>query len=318
MDFRPPLFNPKAKVLSDPAYIRLHIESVLKRVNVPKIRKKKFRVFLDAVNGGGSKVVPTLLEELGCKLYPLYCEGEGGFPREPEPTPKALEKTAKQMKKTDAQIGFALDPDADRLVLLTPERGCISEEYTLPLSLLSVLPGSRNTVVTNLSSSFITEKVASEFGKIVLRSKVGEANVVAEMLNARSMFGGEGNGGVIDPEISSFGRDSLAGIAHILNVLAERNQSIDSLLDEMPEIHMEKTSYSVKDRNLNEILLKFKSSFPSKKIDERDGLWMDLGGKWIHLRASNTEPIIRLIGEAETERDLKEMMKRSSQVIAGE
>ncbi|HMV79537.1 MAG TPA: phosphoglucosamine mutase [Leptospiraceae bacterium] len=318
MDFRPPLFNPKAKVLSDPAYIRLHIESVLKRVNVPKIRKKKFRVFLDAVNGGGSKVVPMLLEELGCKVYPLYCEGEGGFPREPEPTPKALEKTAKQMRKTDAQIGFALDPDADRLVLLTPERGCISEEYTLPLSLLSVLPGNRNTVVTNLSSSFITEKVASEFGKIVLRSKVGEANVVAEMLNARSMFGGEGNGGVIDPEISSFGRDSLAGIAHILNVLAEKNQSIDSLLDEMPEIHMEKTSYSVKDRNLSEILLKFKTSFPSKKIDERDGLWMDLGGKWIHLRASNTEPIIRLIGEAETERDLKEMMKRSSQVIAGE
>ncbi|MCB1176172.1 MAG: phosphoglucosamine mutase, partial [Leptospiraceae bacterium] len=196
--FTPPKFLPKSKLKQNSReFIDLHIESVLKRVNVAKIKKRKFKVFLDAVNGGGSEVVPMLLQKLGCKVEKLYCEPGGVFPRAPEPTPSALTKTARAMKKTDAEIGFALDPDADRLVLLTPERGCISEEYTLPLSIYSVLPHTDSTnVVINLSSSFITGEVIDSYNKKLIRSKVGEANVVGDMQKTKAFFGGEGNGGV--------------------------------------------------------------------------------------------------------------------------
>lgn len=311
-----PKFQPKSKkedVSSE--YTNLHFESVLKQVDIARIKKRKFKVFIDAVNGGGSFVVPMFLEKLGCKVYREYCTPDGTFPRPPEPTPDALAKTAKLMKKTDAEIGFALDPDADRLIVLTPKRGVISEEYTLPLSVYSVLNSKLKNLVVNLSTSLITKEVIAPYGKITHFAKVGEANVVKEMIEKKAFFGGEGNGGVIDPKISSFGRDSLSGIAHILNFLSLDKTTIDKQLDLMPELFMKKESISVEGRDITKIFAKLKDSFKDGIINEKDGIRFDFASSWVHIRASNTEPIIRIIAEAKTDNDLQMLLKKTKEKI---
>lgn len=316
--FNQPKFLPDSTITNKPDAYQMHIDDVLKRVNINKIIKKKFTVFIDAVNGAGSEVVPALLEKLGCRVIRYNCTPDGIFPRPPEPTPKALSKTAKILKTSGADIGFALDPDADRLVVLSPRRGAISEELTLPLSILSVLENApkRGKVVVNLSSSFVTKEIISNYGFQFLRSKVGEANVVSLMEQEKAFFGGEGNGGVIDPAVSSYGRDALAGIAHILNVLAEKNCGIDDLLEMIPPVYMSKMTLPVGDKPLSSIYANFKEFFNPVSIDERDGLWMDLGESWLHIRPSNTEPIIRMIGEAKSKGDLVKLMEKAV-MIAG-
>ncbi|RHX85185.1 phosphoglucosamine mutase [Leptospira stimsonii] len=316
--YRPIQYKPSSKIVSGKEWCEKHIESVLKRVNVSAIRKKKYKVLVDAVSGAGSFLVPELLERLGCKPILMHCSPDGTFPRPPEPTPEALKQTSRKMKSSGADIGFALDPDADRLVVLTPKKGAISEEYTLPLSFLSLTLGKfpkKANVVVNLSTSFINEFVAGEYGVPVTRSKVGEANVVSDMLRHKSVFGGEGNGGVIDPEIASFGRDSLSGIAHILNVMATTGKKIDSLLEEMPAIHMQKTSFKIAGKNLQDIYSKFRGEFSSYSEETLDGLRLASEDSWIHIRPSNTEPIIRVIGEARTKKDLNSLLDRAGRLM---
>lgn len=305
--------HPKGYVESGEDYIDLHIQSVLDRVNVSKIKKKKFKVFVDAVSGAGSFVIPKLLQKLGCQVVSHNCNPDGTFPRPPEPTAKALKVVEPHFKKSKADIGFALDPDADRLVLFSPKRGAISEEYTLPLALQNVLSNAKKNskVIVNLSTSFVNEHVAESMGASVIRSKVGEANVVEEMIQSKAIFGGEGNGGVIDPKVPSFGRDTLSGIAHILNLMAETGKSIDSLLDELPELFMEKQSFPLsKGSSLESLYDKFKSEFSPKIISEKDGLWMYIDDSWIHIRPSNTEPIFRVIIETKSKNDLSLTLKR--------
>lgn len=222
------------------------------------------------------------------------------------------------MKSSKVDIGFALDPDADRLVILTPNKGAVSEEYTLPLSFLSLTLGKmpkKANIVVNLSTSFINEFVADQHGVSVTRSKVGEANVVSEMLRLKSVFGGEGNGGVIDPEIPSFGRDSLSGIAHTLNLMAITGKRIDSILEELPAIYMQKTSFKVAGKNLQDIYSKFRGEFSNSSEETLDGLRLTSEDSWIHIRPSNTEPIIRVIGEARTKKDLNSLLDRAERLM---
>jgi len=317
--FEKPAFNPGSGIIYNPEeYIRLHIESVQNRVDVPTIRKRKFKVFVDAVNGGGSVVVPTLLESLGCKVIRHNCIPDGKFPRPPEPTLKALAGSAKKMRSSGADIGFALDPDADRLVLISKERGAISEELTLPLSIQSILPyrsSKSDSIVINLSTSFVIEDIIQPYGLKLLRSKVGEANVVEMMKKKKSIFGGEGNGGVIDPKINSFGRDSLSGIAHTLNVLARERCDLDTVLDRMPEVFMEKATLSAEGKVKSELFQRLKDNFSSKRIDESDGLRLEFDSSWIHVRSSNTEPIIRIIAEAKTKSDLKVIIEKTREIF---
>lgn len=311
-----PQFFPKYKLeFEEKELWDLHIQSVLKRINVPKIRKRKFKVFLDAVNGGGSYVVPYFLEKLGCEVIKTHVTPNGTFPRPPEPTEEALKSSSKLIKKTKADIGFALDPDADRLVLLSPTRGAISEEYTLPISLFSSLDSSKKNIIINLSSSSITKFVASKNNKKVLYAKVGEANVVSEMLKQKAFFGGEGNGGVIDPMISSFGRDSLAGIGHILNFLAISNQKLDNVLDSLPKLFMSKKTFSIQNKNLSLLFTKLKESFPNASIDDRDGVRIDLENSWLHIRSSNTEPILRIIAESDSSKNLNSLLEKAKIII---
>ncbi|MBE8365111.1 phosphoglucosamine mutase [Leptospira borgpetersenii] len=311
-------YKPSSKIVSGKEWSEKHIESVLKRVNVSAIRKKKYKVLVDAVNGAGSALIPELLGKLGCKPILLHCSPDGTFPRPPEPTPDALKQTSRKMKSSGADIGFALDPDADRLVVLTPKKGAISEEYTLPLSFLSLTLGKmpkKANLVVNLSTSFINEFVAGQYGVPVSRSKVGEANVVSEMLRQKSIFGGEGNGGVIDPAIASFGRDSLSGIAHILNGMAATGKKIDSIVEELPAVHMQKTSFKVAGKNLQDIYSKFSEEFSAFSEETLDGLRLASDDSWIHIRPSNTEPIIRVIAEARTKKDLNSLLDRSRSLM---
>ncbi len=298
-----------------------HIQSVLEKIpNVTQIKKMKYRVVVDGVAGAGRDALPRLLEILGCRVTKLFCEPtlDGSFPRPPEPTPQALKTFSASTKKEQAAIGFALDPDADRLVLSSPTKGAIHEEYTLPLALMGtlstsalkdLLSGTRadgkkkkrsQSVIINLSSSFITATVAQYGGWKVERAPVGEANVVEMMRKTGAIFGGEGNGGVIHPEIPSYGRDSLAGAALILSAMAASGSgTIDTLLQRLPQIHMEKSKFPLGSRSLSEIFQKLAQLFPEGKKDERDGLHITLpDGSWIHARASNTEPIVRVIAEA--------------------
>lgn len=310
--------SPKGYVESGEDYIDLHLSSVLKRVNVSKIKKKKFTVFVDSVGGAGSYVVPKFLQMLGCKVISHNCNPDGTFPRPPEPTAAALKKVEPFFKKSKANIGFALDPDADRLVLFTPKRGAISEEYTLPLALMNVLASSKkkSKVVVNLSTSFLNEEVASRFGGEVIRSKVGEANVVEEMIKTKAVFGGEGNGGIIDPNIPSFGRDTLSGIAHILNIMAETGKSIDELMDELPQLYMDKQSFPLaKGMSLETLYEKFQNEFAPQLISDKDGLWMYVSDSWIHIRPSNTEPIFRVITETKSKSDLESTLERVKQCV---
>ncbi|MEM7183501.1 MAG: phosphoglucosamine mutase [Spirochaetota bacterium] len=312
-------YAPKSKFSSGEEFEVLHIESILKQVNASAIRKKKYTVLVDAVNGGGSFIVPRLLKQLGCKVIEIHCQPNGKFPRPPEPTLASLKKTSKLMRDSDADIGFALDPDADRLVVLTPTSGALSEEYTLPIAIHSPLlqPIRKKFAVINLSTSFLLQTVLDRYGKDLLRSKVGEANVVKMMQEKKAFFGGEGNGGVIDPKISSFGRDALAGIAHILNCLTQKKQTIDQLVQTLPEIYMQKTSFPIQGQNLAHLYEAFQLQFSSGDFDTRDGLRIDLQNKWIHLRPSNTEPIVRVIAEAKSKADLKSLLQKASEIVLG-
>lgn len=312
--------------------VSLHINSILKRIpNVNQIRKKKYRVVVDAVNGAGREAMPALLAALGCKVIRLNCEDRVGFARPPEPTPAALKEFGKLCQKDKVAAGFALDPDADRLVPGTAIAGAINEEYTLPLALMGYVQtlksgrtgkvgparGKRNGVVVNLSSSLLTSIVAQEAGLPFARSPVGEANVVESMLSSRAVFGGEGNGGVIDPALPSYGRDSLAGAAWILSAMAQFNiSSLDGMLQNLPAIHMRKEKIEMKRTKIPEAFRKLKKAMGhGASVDERDGLWLGFPEGWVHLRASNTEPIVRLIVEGRNAADLQTLHEAARKAL---
>ena len=303
-----------------------HIDAVLDIIpNLRAIRKKKYKVVVDAVAGAGREALPLLLEKLGCRVIPLFCEPtkRGEFPRPPEPTPMALRKFGALVKKKKAHIGFALDPDADRLVLGSPKRGAIHEEYTLPLAFLGMeeyysrvssrTKGGRRKgrpLIVNLSTANLLDAVSERAGLKVSRAPVGEANVVNAMRARKACYGGEGNGGVIHPGVPSYGRDPLVGAALTLSAMVREDKTLDELMDEMPRLYMEKTKMPLpEDLNAEEIFYRLKKEFPEGEVNEEDGLHITLPDlSWLHLRKSNTEPIIRLIAQGATSAKLKAML----------
>ncbi len=291
-----------------------HIKSVLKIIpNLKEIRSRKYRIVVDAVAGAGRDALPALLEELGCRVIRLYCDeiASGEFPRPPEPTPSALKEFGKLIKKSKASVGFALDPDADRLVTGSPEKGTINEEYTLPLALMGLAPKpGRHTMVVNLSTANLIDVIAPIYRAKVLRSPVGEANVVEMMKRHHSIFGGEGNGGVIHPGVASFGRDSLTGAALILSAMAAaKARSLDELMKRLPPLYMKKTRREISG-NPADLLVKIRQTFKMASADERDGLHLTFPDKsWLHVRSSNTEPIIRIIAQANSPADLNRLLE---------
>ncbi|MFH0974599.1 MAG: phosphoglucosamine mutase [Spirochaetota bacterium] len=302
-EFRYVPWNKTGKITYNLSAESVHVKKVISVINKNKIRKKNYKVVLDSVNGAGSEITLRLLSELNCKIVPLYCDITAPFPRGAEPVPENLKDLAKAVKKYGADIGFAQDPDADRLAIVDENGNPIGEENTLALATDHLLSKKKGRVVINLSTTKAIEDIAKRHGVNVKRTKVGEINVTDEMRRNGARIGGEGNGGVISPEIN-MGRDSLAGIGYVLEMMAERNLSVSGLVSSLPQYVMKKGKIAVGDAGKNKVMLdKIANQFKTEKITTIDGLRIDFvkhdefKDGWVHLRPSNTEPIFRIITE---------------------
>ena len=280
-------------------------------IDSKSIRNSNFTVVIDAVNGAGSNALPLLLDQLGCNVVKVFCEGNGQFDRGTEPLPANLDLLSKTVLENDADVGFAVDPDADRLAVVNEKGIPLGEEYTLVLAAEGYIKSkqTKETFVTNLSSSLALEKMALDHGCSVIRSAVGEINVVQKMLEVGSKLGGEGNGGVILKE-AHLGRDSLVGVAMILNRMSQDNKSISEIHSSLPQFHIIKDKIAVDKIDPKMVLDKVKSVFNDATIDELDGVKLIWDDCWVHLRPSNTEPIMRIYAEASSKAKAKDLINK--------
>jgi len=279
--------------------LKRHVKDVLnlKHVDLEAIRKKKFKVVADCVNGAGVYVIPDLLRQFGCEVIEHDCEKTGIFPRLPEPLPENLTATMKAVKDNNADLGVVVDPDVDRLVLITDKGEPFSEENTVTSAVKFILSKEKSNAVVNLSTTRAVDDVAAQYGGKVFRSPVGEANVVKKMKETGAIIGGEGSGGVIYPELH-YGRDALVGIALLLQLLTETGKSISQLKEELPSYFIAKQKIVLGNVNPDQVIKKLTEKYASEKINTEDGLRIDFSDHWVHFRKSNTEPIVRIIAEA--------------------
>jgi phosphomannomutase len=276
----------------------LHVKRVLEHVDVTGISAKRYKVVLDSVNGAGGVATATMLSKLGSQLVHMNATPNGQFPHDPEPTAGNLKSLCDEVKRQKAACGFAQDPDADRLAIIDEQGNYIGEEYSLALCakwILSKRPGG--VAVTNLSTSRMLDDIAAAHDGRVIRTPVGEANVIDTMLRERAVIGGEGNGGVIDPRIVP-GRDSLVGIAYVLQLLASTGKTLSQIVAEIPRYEIVKTKFDCRREDANRAVEALKGEFGHEKIDTQDGIRIDWDRAWVHARPSNTEPIMRIIAEA--------------------
>ena len=293
----------------------LHVKRVLDRVDINGISARRFKVVLDSVNGAGCVATATMLNKLGCQLIHLNATPDGQFPHEPEPTEKNLTDLAAEVKRQKASVGFAQDPDADRLAIVDENGVYIGEEYSLALCAAYIMGKKEGCVaVTNLSTSRMIDDIAARCGGKVVRTPVGEANVVQAMLREDSIIGGEGNGGVIDPRIVP-GRDSLVGIAYVLSHMAASGKTISQLVGELPRYEIVKTKFECRREDANRAVEAIKKQFASEKIDIQDGIRIDWDRAWVHARPSNTEPIMRIIAEAPDRATAEEKIAAVQRVV---
>ncbi len=293
-----------------------HIDAVKAVVDVTGIAAKRFKVVVDSINGAGCVVTPMLLGELGCEVVHLNSEPTGLFAHEPEPIAQNLTGLGEAVRKHKADIGFAQDPDADRLVLVDENGVFIGEEYTLALAAAFVLTHRKGKMAVNLSTSRMIDDLAAAVGVEVVRSPTGEANVVAAMEANGCIFGGEGNGGVIDPRVVSV-RDSLVGMAMMLQYLAETGKSLSELVAEIPSYHLLKTKMPCPADAAEKVAARTRELFaaqPEARFDDSDGLRIDLADSWVSVRASNTEPIMRIFAEAPTADAAESLVAKVKQI----
>ena len=294
------------------AYIDLHIEEVLNLnlVEVDRIKDSKFKVVVDAVNSSGGISIPLLLEMLGVEVVKLYCEPTGEFPHNPEPLAKNLQDLSKLVKEEHADLGIAVDPDVDRLALVDEKGEMFGEEYTLVSVADYVLSRKKGVTVSNLSSSRALRDVTEKHGCEYFASAVGEVNVVAKMKEVNAVIGGEGNGGVIYPELH-YGRDSLVGVALFLSLLAEREIKVSELRQTYTSYFMAKEKIELTpDLDVDKLLEAIAKTYQNEDITTIDGVKIDFKENWVHLRKSNTEPIIRIYTEAKSQNEADNLAQR--------
>jgi phosphomannomutase len=292
--------------------VQRHIERVLAipYLDLEGIRARKFHVALDCCRGAGAVIMPELLEALGCRVTSINLETDGRFPRSPEPIAENLGELERLVLDTEAAIGFAVDPDVDRLALVSDAGKAIGEDFTLALAARLVLRHRRGPLVTNLSTSRIMEDVARDAGVEVIRTPVGEINVAVRMRDEGAPIGGEGNGGVILPEVH-LGRDAPVGAALILQLLLEESRSLAEIVAGLPQYTIVKDKLSRPDTSLDVVYHALRSAFPEALADTQDGLRLSWPDRWVHIRPSGTEPIVRVIAEAPTGEAALELVRRS-------
>ena len=278
----------------------IHIQKILDlpMVDAEAIKAKKFKVVVDAVNSTGGIAIPQLLEHFGCEVVKLYCEPNGQFPHNPEPLKEHLGDICALMKTEKADVGIVVDPDVDRLALVDENGELFGEEYTLVAVADYLLRHKKGVAVSNLSSSRALRDVARNLGSEYFASAVGEVNVVTLMKEKNAVIGGEGNGGIIYPELH-YGRDSLVGVALFLTHLAKENKTVSELRATYPSYFMGKKKIELTpDIDVDSLLTKMEKEYQTEDISTVDGLKIDFENNWVHLRKSNTEPIIRIYTEA--------------------
>ena len=281
-----------------------HIRAILDVLGPLPQKQRRLRVVLDACNGAGSIVGPKLLRALGADVITINDQPNGEFPRPAEPTPENLSALCATVKEHRADIGFAQDMDADRLAIVSEFGEPIGEDYTLVLATQYVLSKQPGPIVANLSTTSALDFVAQLSGSPLHRTRIGEANVTECMQREHAVIGGEGNGGVIYPRIN-FARDSLVGMALVLHMLADRAQSLSEILGELPRLVMIKEKLACPSNKIPEVLKMVRRVYANSPFDLRDGVKVLLPNGWLHVRGSNTEPIIRLSAEAGTEPEVR-------------
>lgn len=300
-----------------PDPISTHLDAVLATVDVERIRSRQFKVVLDSNRGAGSRLGMRLLEELGCRVTLLGGPTDGQFEHPPEPLAENLVGVLPAVRQAGADVGFCQDPDADRLAVIDATGRYLGEEYTLAMCVDHVLRHRKGPIVANCASSRMSEDVATKYGVPFFRSAVGEANVVDAMLSHDAIFGGEGNGGPIDPRVGLV-RDSFVGMALLLDAMAARNSRIAELADELPRYEIVKTKVSVARDAIPARLDALARQFHTARADRLDGLRLDWPGRWLLVRASNTEPICRAIAEAPTEEEARRLCDEAGAILRAE
>lgn len=301
------------KISNDDSYMQKHIDAILALPLVDKkaIEAANFSIVVDAVNSTGGIFVPALLEQLGVKnITKLYCEPTGHFPHNPEPLPEHLTDLSDKIKEVNADLGITVDPDVDRLAMVCEDGSMFGEEYTLVAVADYVLTHTPGATVSNLSSTRALRDITEARNLTYTAAAVGEVNVVNSMKATNAVIGGEGNGGVIYPELH-YGRDSLVGIALFLSHLAHKKMSVSALRDSYPKYTISKNKIELTPEiDVDKVLIDMANKYANEEVDTTDGVKIYIGKEWVHLRKSNTEPIIRIYSESESEQKANELAER--------
>jgi phosphomannomutase len=322
-DFKYVQWNKQGNYSSESSFIETHIAAVLALpyIDRRKIADRKFKVVVDCVNAAGGTIVPKLLREFGCNVIEMNCDISGVFSHTPEPIPENLNDLSRKVIAEQADLGIAVDPDVDRLVLINEKGEPFVEEYTIASAVKFVLEAEKkegrnsHSVVVNLSTTRAVDDIASGYGAKVVRTPVGEINVASKMKEVHSVIGGEGSGGVILPEIH-YGRDAIVGIGLFLQMLANFDGKMSSLKASLPQYTIVKEKIELGALQADEILRKLHEHYSkSEKTNIDDGLKIDFPSSWVHLRKSNTEPIIRIIAEAKTKAEASSLTERFKKEI---
>lgn len=305
--------NELGKVIHNDTYLQKHIDVILALplVDVEAIKEANFKIAIDCVNSSGGIFVPALLKALGVKIiYELYCEPNGEFPHNPEPLPENLTEIAKIVQEKGADLGIVVDPDVDRLCFVNEDGTMFGEEYTLVAVADYILKNNPGNTVSNLSSTRALRDVTEKAGGEYNAAAVGEVNVVNQMKATNSIIGGEGNGGIIYPELH-YGRDALVGIALFLTHLAKFGKSISILRSTYPTYHISKNKITLTpEMDIDNLLIQVQEKYKNENTSTIDGLKIDFANEWVHLRRSNTEPIIRIYSEAKNETTAENLAKK--------
>ncbi|MBP3497446.1 MAG: phosphoglucosamine mutase [Alistipes sp.] len=316
-NFQFPDVDHLGKVILSEDFNDTHIAQVLALplVDVEAVRARKFKVVVDAVNSIGGVVIPKLLRELGCEVVELNCEPTGEFAHNPEPLPQNLTEISEVIVREGADLGIVVDPDVDRLAFVNEDGTMFVEEYTLVAVADYILSKQVGNTVSNLSSSRALRDVTEAYGGSYTASAVGEVNVVAKMKETGAIIGGEGNGGVIYPELH-YGRDALVGSALFLTYLAKKNMTMTALRATYPAYFASKNKIELTPAiDVDKVLLEIKSRYASENVNDIDGVKIDFAQSWVHLRKSNTEPIIRIYTEAKSPAEADELAQKFIQEI---